>query len=87
MALSTEFRNAFEVCPVCGGELEEKRVRKLLSGGGNTASLEVDALVCLRCGERFYPEPTVRRFEEIRAKLSRGQTEEMTPVGSAFRAG
>lgn len=86
MALGAEFRNAFEACPVCGGELAEKRVRKLLRGGNDTATVEVDALVCLRCGERFYPEPTVRQFEEIRSRLSRGETEEMLLVGSAFEA-
>ncbi len=84
MALSKEFKNAFAACPVCGGELAERRVQKLLRGGDNTATLEVDALVCQRCGERFYPEPTVRRFEEVRAKLQRDETEEMTLVGSAF---
>lgn len=86
MALGAEFRNAFEACPVCEGELAEKRVQKLLRGGNDTAAVEVDALVCLRCGERFYPEPTVRRFEEIRSRLSRGETEEMLLVGSAFEA-
>ena len=84
MALSKEFRDAFAACPVCGGELVEKRVQKLLRGGGDTAAMTVDALVCQRCGERFYPEPTVRRFEEVRAKLQRDETEEMTLVGSAF---
>ena len=86
MALSAEFKNAFAACPVCGGELAEKRGQKLLRGGGDTAAVEVDALVCLRCGERFYPEATVKSFEGIRARLARGETEEMTLVGSAFEA-
>ena len=87
MALTSEFKNAFTACPVCGGELAEKRVQKLLRGGDDTAAVAVDALVCQRCGERFYPEPTVRRFEEIRGRLERGETEEMTLVGSAFETG
>ena len=40
----------FEKCPVCGGGLENKRVEKLLKGGGNTVSIKVEAEVCLGCG-------------------------------------
>jgi len=29
----------FEKCPVCGGELENKHVEKLLRGSGNTMSM------------------------------------------------
>ena len=86
MALSKDFREAFEACPVCGGELVEKRVQKLLRGRNDTAAVEVDAMVCLRCGERLYPEETVRRFERIRAKLRRGETEDMKLVGSSYEA-
>ena len=53
----------FEKCPLCGGELVEKPVEKLLRGGVHTAVLTVMAEVCLHCGERLYPEETVRRFE------------------------
>jgi YgiT-type zinc finger domain-containing protein len=61
----------FEKCPVCGGELVEKEVEKLLRGGVHTASIRVTADVCLRCGERLYTPETVERFEEIRAKLEK----------------
>jgi len=49
----------------------EKEVEKLLRGGAHTAVLKVRAEICLRCGERLYSKETVRRFEEIRAKLKR----------------
>ncbi len=58
----------FEKCPVCGGELKEKEVEKLLRGGNHTATLRVHAEVCLHCGERLYAEETVRFFEQIRNK-------------------
>ena len=74
----------FEKCPVCGGEVVEKEVGKLLSGGGHTALLKVRAEVCLRCGERLYSQETVRRFEEIKAKLRRQETSEFKPVGVSF---
>lgn len=75
----------FQKCPVCGGELVEKEVEKLLRGGSHTAVLSVQAEVCLHCGERLYPEETVRRFEEIRAKLERQDTEEFEPLGQSFQ--
>ena len=80
--------NEFKVllpCPICGGELVEKDVQKLLRGGIHTAVLRVKAEVCLQCGERLYSEETVRRFEEIRQKLKNQQTEEFTPLGRSFQ--
>jgi len=75
----------FEKCPLCGGELVEKPVEKLLRGGVHTAVLTVMAEVCLHCGERLYPEETVRRFEEIRAKLARQETAAFETIGSTFQ--
>lgn len=75
----------FDKCPVCGGELVEKEVEKLLRGGVHTAVLKVQAEVCLRCGERLYAQETVRRFEEIRAKLERQETGEFQPLGRSFQ--
>lgn len=86
MALEDSFRQAFDVCPVCGGELVEKEVEKLLRGGNDTATLQVDALVCQHCGERLYPGDTVRRFERIREDLQRHRTDELEPIGRAYRA-
>lgn len=75
----------FGKCPVCNGELVEKEVEKLLRGGVHTAVLSVQAEVCLRCGERLYSQQTVRRFEEIRAKLERQDTGEFQPLGRSFQ--
>ncbi len=75
----------FQECPVCGGQLVEKEVEKLLRGGVHTAVLKVRAEVCLRCGERLYSEQTVRRFEEIRAKLERQETAEFEVMGQSFQ--
>ncbi len=72
-------------CPVCGGELVEKDVEKLLKGGVHTAVLKVRADVCLRCGERLYSVETVRRFEQIRQKLERQEVAEFQPLGQSFQ--
>jgi hypothetical protein len=74
----------FEKYPVCGWDLVEKKVETLLRGGANTAVLKVRAEVCLRSGGRLYPHETVRRFEEIRAKLKRQETAEFKPMGLSF---
>ena len=86
VSLEREFKEAFEVCPICGGELAEKRVEKLLRGGPNMATITVEAMVCLRCGERFYPEETVKRFENLRARLARDETDGLELVGGAYEA-
>ncbi|MGQ9625539.1 MAG: YgiT-type zinc finger protein [Anaerolineae bacterium] len=75
----------FEECPICGGELVEKEVEKLLKGGMHTAVLKVRAEVCLRCGERLYEAETVKRFEQIRQKLERQEVSEFQPLGQTFQ--
>jgi len=75
----------FDKCPICGGELVKKEVEKLLRGGRHTAMLQVQAEVCLHCGERLYSQDTVRYFEEIRKKLNRQETSEFQPLGQSFK--
>jgi YgiT-type zinc finger domain-containing protein len=75
----------FNKCPVCGGEMVEKDVEKLLRGGIHTAVLTVHAEVCLRCGERLYSQETVRRFGQIRAKLERQEVADFQPLGQSFQ--
>ena len=75
----------FEKCPICGGELVEKEVEKLLKGGGNTAVLKVTAEVCLQCGERLYAEETVCRFEQIRQKLAKEDVAGFLLLGQTYQ--
>lgn len=75
----------FEKCPICGGDLVEKLVEKLLRGGNHTAVITVEAEVCLHCGERLYSQETVKRFEEIRMKLERQDTAGFQLIGQTFR--
>nr|VFJ59236.1 MAG: YgiT-type zinc finger domain-containing protein [Candidatus Kentron sp. DK] len=74
----------FDKCPVCGGDLENKRVEKILQGGGNTVSIKVFAAVCLHCGERLYPEAVIRSFEDIRGKLQQKEFSHFLPLGQSF---
>ncbi len=75
----------FRKCPVCGGEVVEKDVEKLLRGGAHIAVVTVRAEVCLRCGERLYSKETISRFEQIRAKLSRQEVADFQPLGQSFQ--
>lgn len=75
----------FKQCPVCGGEMVEKEVEKLLRGGNHTAVVKVKAEVCLHCGERLYSKETISRFEQIRTKLSRQEVAEFQPLGQSFQ--
>lgn len=75
----------FNKCPVCGGELVEREVEKLVRGGNNIAVIKVKAEVCLHCGERLYSQETVKQFEEIRAKLERQEVKNFQPLGQSFK--
>ena len=81
-----QMKKPFNKCPVCGGELKNKEVEKILKGGSNTAVIKVEAEVCLHCGERLYSANVVQRFEEIRFKLANRQTEDFKEVGLAYLA-
>lgn len=74
----------FEKCPICGGELVEKEVQKLVRGGPHTAVLHVEAEVCLHCGERLYSPETVKRFEDVRRKLEANEVEAFRGLGRSF---
>ena len=73
-------------CPLCEGKVAEKEVTEIIKGGNNTATLTINALVCCRCGERFYSLETTKKLEEISIKLKKGETKDFTPVGQAFVA-
>jgi len=75
----------FKQCPVCGGEMVEKEIEKLLRGGNHTAVVRVKAEVCLHCGERLYSKETISRFEQIRTKLSRQEVAEFQLLGQSFQ--
>ena len=75
----------FEKCPVCGGDLIEKEVEKVLKGGTNTAIIRVTAEVCLHCGERFYAPENISRFEDIRKKLADEDVSEFESIGKTYQ--
>ena len=73
-----------KICPICGGHTIIKEVTEVIRGSKHTATLKVQAEVCMRCDKRLYTPETVRYFEDIKAKLEREETREFQPVGKSF---
>ncbi|QYX34166.1 YgiT-type zinc finger protein [Sphaerospermopsis torques-reginae ITEP-024] len=66
-------------------ELQPKQVEKILKGGNHTVIIQIEAEVCLNCGERLYKPEIVRKFAQIRTKLKNQQTEDFQVIGQSFR--
>ena len=47
--------------------------------------MSVPAEVCLHCGERLYSQEIIRRFEEIKDRLERDETDAFRPLGRSFQ--
>ncbi len=75
----------FGKCPLCGGEVVEKEVEKLLKGNGNTAIVKVKADVCLHCGERLYAPDVIAKFEDVRERLREGKIENFIEIGKSYQ--
>jgi YgiT-type zinc finger domain-containing protein len=54
----------FKECPVCGGEMVEKEVKKLLRGGRHTAIMRVHAEVCTKL-VRFVADAALTELEAV----------------------
>lgn len=65
----------------------EKEIEKVLRGGNNTAVIVVHAEICLKRGEHLYSEETIRRFDEIRDKLAREETNDFMQLGITCKVG
>jgi len=58
----------FDPCEYCGGDVKEKKVTVDIRRKEELFVFDnVPVGVCSRCGERFYPGPTLERLNEIAA--------------------
>ena len=71
-------------CPICGEKIDVNEIEKLLKGGNDVAVLKVKAGVCKKCGEILYESETVKKFDEIRKKLKKGDTRELHLLGKCY---
>ncbi len=71
-------------CLFCEGKLSKKTVTEIIKNDGDTVSLEVSALVCDNCGERYYDLETMKKFELIKQKLKSKQTKDLIVTGKSY---
>lgn len=72
-------------CPICGAETVVKDFEQIVRGGENTAVITVKAAICHKCGEVLFDASDVRFFEEVAAKLTKGDVSSFKAVGKTFR--
>jgi YgiT-type zinc finger domain-containing protein len=77
-------KNLVECCPICGGEVTERNVSEIVQGGNHTATLKIDVLVCLSCNERLYSLSDIQKMEQLKDKLERQETADLTAIGQSF---
>ncbi len=73
-------------CVICkGSDIQMKMVEEEIKRGKDIVLIPMEVLVCLSCGERYYDRKTMRKLEDIRAKL-RIQELEVEDVGKVLRS-
>lgn len=67
---------AKELCPICGGDLEETEVKEDIWRGEELLVIEnVHARVCEKCGEKIVSYDEMRRIEGVIREFERGKME------------
>jgi YgiT-type zinc finger domain-containing protein len=73
-------------CVICkGSDIQMKMVEEEIKRDEDIVLIPMEVLVCLSCGERYYDRKTMRKLEDIRAKL-RLQELEVEDVGKVLRS-
>jgi hypothetical protein len=73
-------------CVICkGSDVQMKMVEEEIKRDEDIVLIPMEVLVCLSCGERYYDRKTMRKLEDIRAKL-RLQELEVEDVGKVLRS-
>ncbi len=76
----------FPKCPVCSGEIVEKKVEEVIYSGNNAAIITIDAEICLHCGERLFSPEVIKKMETIREKLTKMDIEGFQKIGQFYKA-
>ncbi|RCV65667.1 hypothetical protein C5S53_02610 [Methanophagales archaeon] len=67
---------AKELCPICGGELEETEVKEDIWLGEELLVIEnVHATVCEKCGEKIVSYDEMQRIDRVISEFNRGKME------------
>jgi YgiT-type zinc finger domain-containing protein len=62
-----------------------KMVDEEVKSGRDIVLIPIEVLVCQNCGERYYDRKTMRKFDEIKARLKK-QDLKVEEVGKVLRA-
>lgn len=73
-------------CPTCGNDInDKKKINHIISGGNNTATVEVEVESCNKCGEILFSPQQIQLFDEVKIKLQNGQVDKFTPIGKNYK--
>jgi YgiT-type zinc finger domain-containing protein len=73
-------------CSVCGGEVIEKGVEKIVGGGNDVALLKPRVGVCTKCGGRLYDADACYQIDTMRRNLLEGRHGNLKRVGTVYGA-
>ena len=72
-------------CVICNSEnLQKRELEEEIKFGKDILLVPVDVLACLDCGERYYDSKTLRKLEQIKARLKQKNLE-VEEVGRVLR--
>ena len=73
-------------CVVCkGSDISNRLVDEEVRMGNDIVLVELKALVCGNCGERYYDHISMQKIEKLKESLQ-GHVVKMEEVGKIFRA-
>ena len=73
-------------CVICkSSDIQKQMVEEEIKSGMDIILIALEVLVCMNCGERYYDRMTMRRIENIRAKLKQRELK-VEEVGKVLRA-
>jgi YgiT-type zinc finger domain-containing protein len=61
-----------------------KTVEEEIRWGNNILLVQMEVLICLNCGERYYDKEAMKKIEETRSRLQKRDLE-MEEIGKVFR--
>jgi YgiT-type zinc finger domain-containing protein len=73
-------------CVICkSSDIQKKMVEEEIKSGMDIVLISLEVLVCMNCGERYYDRMTMKKIENIRAKLKQKELK-VEEVGKVLRA-
>ena len=72
-------------CVICSGDdIKEKEVEEEIRVGNDIVLVPAKAMVCTKCGERYYDRKTMMNLEMVKYKVEKKQLEVET-IGNVLK--